>query len=104
MASLLTFAPDRRRAPRQPPPQLGMADAAVLRPGVSVSVIAISTVGALMESLAPVRPGARTELALEGVDGRRWQVNVFVLRCWVEAIDPVRYRSAVCFDAPMAVG
>lgn len=104
MASVLTLAADRRRAPRQPPPLVGMADAAVLRPGVSVSVVAISTVGALMESLAPVRPGVRTELALEAVDGRRWLVNVFVLRCWVEAIDPVRYRSAVCFDAPMSTG
>lgn len=81
-----------------------MAESAVLRPGVSVSLIAISTVGALAESLAPVRPGVRTELALESVDGRRWLMNVFVLRCWVEALDPVRYRTVVCFDVPMGLG
>lgn len=103
MASVLSPR-DRRRAPRRRPPQAGVTDAAVLRPGVIVSVIAISTVGALMESLAPVRPGARTELALEGVDGRRWSVNVEVLRCWVDAIEPIRYRSVVCFESPEGAG
>jgi hypothetical protein len=103
VAPLLT-TPDRRRAPRRLPPQAGVADVAVLRPGVSVSVITISALGALTESLAPVRPGVRTELALEGIDGRRRLVNVWVLRCWVEAIDPLCYRSVVCFDDPLPVG
>lgn len=99
MASLLT-ALDRRRAPRRSPRHLGVATSAVLRPGVPVTVVAMSTVGAVMESFTPVRPGARTDLALASVDGRRWLVPVHVLRCWVEAIDPLRYRSAVSFEHP----
>jgi hypothetical protein len=46
----------------------------------------------------------RTELTLDAADGRRWPVGVEVLRCWVAALDPVRYRAAMRFDGPLAAG
>jgi len=78
--------------------------AAVVRPGTAVSVVVISCGGALVESLAPIRPGARTELTLDGADGRRWPVGVEVLRCWVTSIDPVRYRAAMRFARRITAG
>lgn len=82
----------------------GVADAAVIRPGTPVSVVLISGGGALVESLVPIRPGARTELTLDAADGRRWPVGVEVLRCWVAALDPVRYRAAMRFDRQLTEG
>jgi hypothetical protein len=81
---------------------LGLADAALIRPGLVVSFVVVSAVGALVESLSPVRPGIQTELALDAVDGRRWLVGVRVVRCWVATLDPMRYRAAVAFDHPIA--
>lgn len=97
MAQLLTTV-DRRSAPRSSAPGFGVGDDAVMRPGTQVRVVLISGVGVLVESLAPIRPGARTELTLDAADGRRWPVGVEVLRCWVAALDPVRYRAAMRFD------
>lgn len=95
---------DRRLAPRTSAPAFGLVDAAVVRPGTPVSVVTISGVGALVESRGPIRPGARTELTLDAADGRRWPVGVEVLRCWVTALDPVRYRAAVRFDQRWPAG
>ncbi len=95
---------DRRRAPRRTAPGFGIADLAVIRPGLPVSVVAISCLGARVESLAPIRPGARTELTLDAGEGRRWPVSVEVLRCWVAALDPVRYHTAMRFEERVAGG
>jgi len=95
---------DRRGAPRSTAPDFNVIDAAVVRPGVPVWVVAISPMGALVESLAPIRPGARTELTLDAIDGRRWPVCVEVLRCWVVALEPIRYLAAMRFDRSEAVG
>lgn len=97
MARLLT-AGDRRRAVRRPAGHFGFATPAVLRPGVTVAVVELSAGGALVESSARVRPGASTELGLDGVDGRRCAVPARVVRCWVTALDPLRYRCAVTFE------
>lgn len=97
MASVLT-AVDRRRAARWPPGHWGFGAPAVLRPGLAVAVVELSAGGALVESAAPVRPGATTELGLDGVDGRRRAVRAHVVRCWVTALDPLRYRCAVRFE------
>jgi hypothetical protein len=78
--------------------RFGVIDLAVVRPGVGVAVLEISRGGALVESAAPIRPGARTELTLEAPSGRRWLVGARVLRCWVTALDPLRYRCAMQFD------
>lgn len=102
MARLLTA--DRRTAPRTPADAFGVTDVAVMRPGLSVAVLEISTGGALVASRTPIRPGARTELALEVPGGRRWLVGVQVLRCWVAALDPVRYHCAMRFDESARTG
>lgn len=103
MAYLLT-AGDRRRATRCPAAQFGFAAPAVLRPGVLVAVVDLSAGGALVESSAPVRPGATTELGLDRMDGRRRAVRARVVRCWVAALDPLRYRCAVTFDQSLGEG
>jgi hypothetical protein len=103
MAAVLTST-DRRRAPRRKAPGAGLLDAAVLRPGVDVVVVAISAVGALVETSSAVRPGIKTELTLEGLDGRRSAVVALVLRCWVSALEPLRYRAVVSFERPLGAG
>lgn len=103
MAAALA-AGERRAAPRCTPPGFGVVNVAVIRPGLTVSLVTISRRGALVESAAPIRPGVRTELTLDGADGRRWPVGVEVLRCWVAALDPVRYLAAMRFDGPPATG
>jgi hypothetical protein len=95
---------DRRRAPRTSAPLFGVGDAAVVRPGTPVWVVAISCAGALVESPAPIRPGVRTELTLDAAHGRRRPVGVEVLRCWVARLDPVRYHAAMRFEGPMSAG
>lgn len=95
---------ERRAVPRSTAPGFGVIDVAVIRPGLTVSVVAISPHGALVESAAPIRPGVRTELTLDAADGRRWPVGVEILRCWVAALDPVQYRAAMRFDGPLLAG
>ncbi len=65
---------------------------------MTVQVVELSAGGALVESRTPVRPNARTELSLDGVDGRRHAVRARVLRCWVSALEPLTYRCAVTFE------
>jgi hypothetical protein len=97
MATVLT-ATERRAALRCPAARFGIAVPAVLRPGMTVQVVELSAGGALVESRTPVRPNARTELSLDGVDGRRHAVRARVLRCWVSALEPLTYRCAVTFE------
>ena len=94
MAPVLT-APDRRREHRVAPWRFGVLPVAVMRPGLDVAVIDISAGGALVESAGPVRPGVRTDLALESADGPRCVRRVEVLRCWVHRLEPLAFRSAV---------
>ncbi|MEZ5294540.1 MAG: hypothetical protein R2745_25895 [Vicinamibacterales bacterium] len=103
MAAVLTHQ-DRRRSQRGPAARIGVGDLAVLRPGVSVRLVAISAVGTLVESDVPVRPDARSELTLDGPGGRRWTVNVRVLRCWVAALAPMRYQAAMAFERALERG
>lgn len=77
---------------------LGLLGTAVLRPGVPVGLVSVSRVGALVASHSQVRPGARTDLALEALAGERRVVAVVVVRCWVAALTPLRYCAALEFD------
>jgi hypothetical protein len=95
---------ERRAVPRSSALALGVIGVAVMRPGLMVSVVTISARGALVESPAPVRPGVRTELTLDAADGRRWPVGVEVLRCWVSALEPLRYQAAMRFEHPLPAG
>ena len=60
-------------------------------------LLGISAGGALVESAGPVRPGVRTDLALESADGPRCVRRVEVLRCWVHRLAPLAFRSALQF-------
>ncbi len=102
MASVLSG--DRRRDRRRSAASLGFAAEAVLRPGVPVDVLELSARGALVEGAAAVRPGLRTELGLDPGDGQRHAVAARVLRCWVCALDPIRYRCAVGFEVVLTKG
>lgn len=103
MAAALTRR-ERREAPRVTAPGFGVVALAVIRPGLTVSVVTISPRGALVASATPIRPGVRTELTLDSTDGRRWPVGVEVLRCWVAALEPFRYHAAMRFERPPATG
>lgn len=73
---------------------------AILRPGYSVSLVDLSSGGALIQGPRPLRPGARVHLQL--VHGnRRVGIGGYVLRCAVAQLDSrqgVQYRGAVKFD------
>lgn len=97
MASVATLV-ERRRDARIAPSGTSWRADAVLRPGVSVVLVNISSCGALVESGARLRPGARTELQLAGSTARR-TIRGRLERCYVAGLDPLRYRGVVVFDA-----
>lgn len=76
---------------------------AVLRPGQAVVLINISSRGALVESAARLRPGARTELQLCG-GGTRARVTGRIERCQVVRLDPVRYHGVIVFEERVDIG
>lgn len=76
---------------------------AVLRPGLPVTLIDITTRGALIESSGRLRPGAHTELQLTGV-GARASIPGRLDRCFVAALEPLRYRGVVLFDRQVDLG
>ena len=73
---------------------------AILRPGYAVSLIDLSSGGALIQGPRPLRPGARVHLQLL-TGTRRLGIAAHVLRCSVAALDSrqgVQYRGALKFD------
>ena len=70
---------------------------ALLRPGQPVTLINISSQAALVESASRLRPGARTEMQLAGPD-TRVSVAGRLGRCYVAALEPIRYRGVLLFD------
>jgi PilZ domain len=73
---------------------------AILRPGYAVSLIDLSSGGALIQGPRPLRPGARVHIQL--VSGnRRLAIGASVLRCAVASLEAgqgVQYRGALKFD------
>jgi len=73
---------------------------AILRPGYAVSLVDLSSGGALIQGPKPLRPGARVHIQL--VNGRRrLALSAQVLRCSVASLDTglgVQYRGALQFD------
>lgn len=102
MASVATTV-ERRGDRRLAPAATSWKPAAVLRPGQAVVVLNISRCGALVESGARLRPGARTELQLANATARR-TIPGRLERCHVAGLDPLRYRGAVVFDQPEDLG
>ena len=70
---------------------------AVLRPGQPVVLLNINSRAALVESEARLRPGAVTELQLARKDGRT-SVRGRLDRCYVSALEPLRYRGLLVFE------
>jgi hypothetical protein len=66
-------------------------------------VIDICSRAALVESAARLRPGATTELQLAGA-GVRASVKGRLGRCYVAALEPIRYRGVLIFDQCVEVG
>lgn len=76
---------------------------ALLRPGQPVTVINICSRAALVESAARLRPGATTEMQLAG-EGARVSVKGRLDRCYVAALEPLRYRGVLIFEQCVEIG
>ena len=76
---------------------------ALLRPGQPVTLLNISSRAVLVESAARLRPGAHTEVQLAGSNARA-SVGGRLDRCFVAAIEPLRYRGVLVFDERVDVG
>ncbi len=77
--------------------------AARIWPGRDVTVVNVSTGGALVEGDARLAPGMSVDLQLTAPGGRLL-VRGRVLRCYVSALGRhgvVRYRGAVVFERPL---
>lgn len=73
---------------------------AILRPGYAVSLVDLSSGGALIQGPRPFMPGARVHLQLL-TGTRRLGIAAHVLRCSVASLDSrqgVQYRGALRFD------
>jgi hypothetical protein len=103
MAPVATAVAERRREPRVAGGGYRFNPAAVLRPGLEVVLINISRRGALVESSARLRPGARAGLLLSGTDARA-SVEGRIGRCHVAGLDPLRYRGVIVFDKDLDIG
>jgi hypothetical protein len=97
MASLITDPGERRREARRAGGGSRWQVNAVLRPGQSVLLVNISTHAALVESDARLRPGAHTEMQL-ATAGNRTSISGRLDRCYVAALEPIRYRGVMVFD------
>jgi hypothetical protein len=90
---------DRRVDARFAQPAIAHTQA-ILRPGYVVSLIDLSSGGAMIQGPRPLRPGARVHLQLV-IGSRRLALGAQVLRCAVASLDAgqgVQYRGALKFD------
>lgn len=90
------MTPERRAGRRSSAEERGWRAAAVLRPGLEVSILDLGPGGARISSMARLKPGGRAELHLAG-DSRR-VVSGRISRCRVVRLMPLRYEGAVVFD------
>lgn len=60
-------------------------------------LVNINSRAALVESDSRLRPGAHTEMQLAG-SGTRASISGRLDRCYVAALEPIRYRGVVVFD------
>lgn len=97
MATVATTVIERRGEIRRAAVIDGAPAHAVLRPGVPVILINITSRAALLESECRLRPGARTEMQL-GTGRARISVRGQVARCYVSALAPLTYRGVLMFE------
>ena len=88
---------ERRSEPRRSAGSARCRPEALLRPGQAVRLLNITSRAALVESDARLRPGAVTELQLAVGDGRA-RVRGRLDRCYVAALEPLRYRGLLVFE------
>ena len=103
MAPLAIDPVERRRERRSSGGGARWRADALLRPGQPVILLNISSRAALVESASRLRPGARTEVQLAGPQSRA-SVGGRLDRCYVAAIEPIRYRGVLVFDERVDVG
>ena len=94
---------ERRRECRCPGGGSRWRSHALLRPGQSVTLLNINSRAALVESAARLRPGAHTEVQLAGSQARTC-ISGRLERCYVAALEPIRYRGVLLFDQRVDVG
>jgi hypothetical protein len=113
MAPVAIDLSERRRERRSTGGGSRWRSHAVLRPGLPVTLLNISSRAALVESAARLRPGAHTELQLAGAHagvslgvraGALARVGGRLDRCYVAALAPLRYRGVVVFDERVDIG
>lgn len=97
MASVVAPAIERRRELRCAGAGSRWQAHAVLRPGQAVFVVNISSRAALVESGVRLRPGAHTEIQLTGAECRL-SIRGRLDRCYVAALNPIRFRGLLVFD------
>jgi hypothetical protein len=103
MASLAIDLIERRRERRTTGAGPHWQAHAILRPGQPVTLLNISSRAALVESAARLRPGVHTEVRLAGSDVRA-SIGGRLDRCYVAALEPIRYRGVLVFDERVDVG
>jgi len=103
MASLVIDLIERRRERRTTGAGPHWQACAILRPGQPVTLLNISSRAALVESAARLRPGAHTEMRLAGSQVRA-SIGGRLDRCYVAALEPIRYRGVLVFDERVDVG
>ena len=103
MASLAIDLIERRRDHRTAGGGPRWQARAVLRPGQPVTLLNISSRAALVESAARLRPGAHTSVQLAGSQARA-SIGARLDRCYVAALEPIRYRGVLVFDERVDIG
>jgi hypothetical protein len=103
MASVGLDRVERRRECRRAGGGPQWQPRALLRPGQFVTLININSRAALVESAARLRPGLHTEMQLAGA-GARTIVRGRLERCFVAALEPLRYRGVIVFDGLLELG
>ena len=96
-------SPERRRARRHRLREHHGIVAARVRPGVPITVIDVSSGGALVETAHRLLPGVAVEVHLT-TKSSATVVRARVLRCAIVRLGPqgVCYRGALGFDRPVA--
>jgi len=107
MAGALTGAPraDRRSARRFVPGGPGTPVTCRLRPGSQVTVINVSSTGALVEGPCRLRPGGTVSVSFGLAVGGQ-AMKCVVTRCRVTAVggtEGVRYQAGLAFETPLAM-
>lgn len=97
-----TEQPDRRRAIRWIPAPTDPLSRVRLRLGRELSVLDVSTGGALVHGPTRLLPGTHVDVHVTASQGRTL-VRARVVRCavWDVTADVVLYRGALAFNAPV---